>query len=43
MTCLFMACNRNLYAPNAKIEKKKLSLNFGRYSNNGASSKLIKN
>jgi len=38
-----MACNRNLYAPNAKIEKKKLSLNFGRYSNNGASSKLIKN
>tara|TARA_A100001515_G_scaffold54561_1_gene43127 strand:- start:3612 stop:4706 length:1095 start_codon:yes stop_codon:yes gene_type:complete len=38
-----MACNRNLYAPNAKIEKQKISLNFGRYRNGGASSKLIKN
>ena len=38
-----MACNRNLYAPNVKIEKQKISLNFGRYRNGGASSKLIKN
>jgi len=37
-----MACNRHLYAPNAKIEKPKLSLNVGRYSNVGNTSILIK-
>jgi len=37
-----MACNRHLYAPNAKIEKQKLNLNIAKYSNNGYSSKLIK-
>jgi len=37
-----MACNRNLYAPNAKIEKQSISLNVGRYQNKGNSSRLIK-
>ena len=37
-----MACNRNLYTPNAKIEKQPISLNVGRYSNRGSMSKLIK-
>ena len=37
-----MACNRHLYAPNAKIEKPNLNLNVGRYSNKGVMSKLIK-
>ena len=37
-----MACNRNLYAPNAKIEKQPINLNVGRYSNKGSMSKLIK-
>ena len=37
-----MACNRNLYAPNAKIEKPSLSLNVGRYQNKGNTSRLIK-
>ena len=37
-----MACNRNLYRPNAKIEKQPISLNVGRYQNKGNSSRLIK-
>mgnify|MGYP003151325841 CR=1 FL=1 len=37
-----MACNRNLYAPNAKIEKQAISLNVGRYQNKGNISRLIK-
>jgi len=37
-----MACNRNLYAPNAKIEKQAISLNVGRYQNKGNTSRLIK-
>ncbi len=37
-----MACNRNLYAPNAKIEKPTISLNVGRYQNKGNTSRLIK-
>ena len=37
-----MACNRHLYAPNAKVEKPKLNLNIARYSNTGASSTIIK-
>ena len=37
-----MACNRHLYAPNAKIEKPKLNINIAKYSNKGSMSKLIK-
>jgi len=37
-----MACNRNLYAPNAKIEKDTINLNVGRYQNKGNTSRLIK-
>ena len=38
-----MACNRHLYAPNAKIEKKSIDLNFAKYSQGGNASKIIKN
>jgi len=38
-----MACNRNLYRPNAKIEKPKLNISIAKYSNNGGASKIIKN
>ena len=37
-----MACNRHLYAPNAKIEKPKLNINIAKYENKGNMSKLIK-
>ena len=37
-----MACNRHLYAPNAKIEKQKLNINIAKYSNKGNVSKIIK-
>ena len=37
-----MACNRNLYRPNAKIEKPKLNINISKYSNSGNISKIIK-
>ena len=37
-----MACNRNLYRPNALVEKQKINLNVGRYSNKGFTSRLIK-
>ena len=37
-----MACNRHLYAPNAKVEKPKLNLNIARYSNTGTTSTIIK-
>jgi hypothetical protein len=37
-----MACNRNLYAPNVKIEKQKLNINIAKYTNTGYSSKIIK-
>jgi hypothetical protein len=37
-----MACNRHLYAPNAKIEKPKLNINIARYHNKGNTSKIIK-
>ena len=37
-----MACNRHLYAPNAKVEKPKLNINIAKYSNTGSASKLIK-
>ena len=38
-----MACNRHLYAPNAKIEKKSIDLSFSKYSQGGNMSKIIKN
>jgi len=37
-----MACNRNLYRPNAKVEKPKLNVNIAKYTNTGNTSKLIK-
>ena len=37
-----MACNRHLYAPNAKIEKPKLNISIAKYENKGNMSKLIK-
>ena len=36
-----MACNRNLYRPNPKIEKPKLNINIAKYKNTGAMSKII--
>jgi hypothetical protein len=38
-----MACNRHLYAPNAKIEKPKVNISIARYKNDGYSSTIIKN
>ena len=37
-----MACNRHLYAPNAKIERQAVNINIARYKNNGNMSKIIK-
>ena len=37
-----MACNRHLYAPNAKTEKPKLNISIAKYQNKGSTSKLIK-
>jgi len=37
-----MACNRHLYAPNAKIKKEKVNLNIMKYNNHGSTSKIIK-
>ena len=37
-----MACNRHLYAPNAKIEKPKLNISIAKYKNTGNMSKIIK-
>jgi len=37
-----MACNRHLYTPVAKKEKKNLNINFARYNNSGNMSKIIK-
>ena len=37
-----MACNRNLYRPNAKVEKQKLNINISKYNNSGNNSKIIK-
>ena len=36
-----MACNRNLYAPNANIEKQKVNISFARYANDGTRSQII--
>jgi hypothetical protein len=37
-----MACNRHLYAPNAKVERKPLNLHISTYNNKGFNSKIIK-
>ena len=37
-----MACNRHLYAPNAKTEKPKLNISIAKYRNDGNTSKIIK-
>tara|TARA_R110002074_G_scaffold233367_2_gene404999 strand:+ start:5262 stop:7484 length:2223 start_codon:yes stop_codon:yes gene_type:complete len=37
-----MACNKNKYTPAFKQEKKPISLSFGRYDNNGSTSKIIR-
>jgi hypothetical protein len=37
-----MACNRNLYRPNAKIQKDKLNISIARFTNTGNTSKIIK-
>jgi len=36
-----MACNKNLYRPNAQVQKNKLNLKIAKYTNSGAFSKLI--
>jgi hypothetical protein len=38
-----MACNRHLYAPNAKIDRQPVNINFAKYSQKGNMSKIIKN
>ena len=38
-----MACNRNLYRPNARVEKQKLNISIAKYKNKGLRSKLIQN
>jgi len=37
-----MACNRNLYKPNANIEKDKVNISFAKYTNTGERSQIIK-
>jgi len=37
-----MACNRHLYAPNAKVEQKKVEISISRYNNKGSNSTIIK-
>ena len=37
-----MACNRHLYAPNAKVERPKLNINIARFDNKSSVSKIIK-
>ena len=36
-----MACNKNLYKPNATIEKQKVNISFARYVNTGNRSQII--
>ena len=38
-----MACNRHLYAPNAKVEKPKINLSIAKYDNKGGTSRIIEN
>ena len=37
-----MACNRHLYAPNAKVERTPMNLNIAKYNNDGFNSQIIK-
>ena len=37
-----MACNKNKYTPVAQRRNNPVSLNFGKYNNDGSSSKIIK-
>ena len=37
-----MACNRHLYAPNAKVERTKVDISISRYNNKGSNSTIIK-
>ena len=37
-----MACNRQMYTPNPKIEKQKVSINISKYNNKGFTSQIIK-
>ena len=37
-----MACNRHLYTPNVKIERKNINISLSRYENQGNFSKIIK-
>ena len=38
-----MANNRHLYAPNPKIERSPVNINFAKYEQRGNMSKIIKN
>ena len=37
-----MACNRHLYAPNAKVERQPMNLSISKYNNKGFNSQIIK-
>ena len=37
-----MACNRHLYAPNAKVERTPMNLKIAKYNNDGYNSQIIK-
>ena len=37
-----MACNKDLYRPNAKIERPTINLSFSKYKQEGTLSKIIK-
>jgi len=39
---LFRSGGKNLYRPNAKVEKPKLNISIAKYKNTGSTSKLIK-
>ena len=36
-----MACNKNLYRPNAEIKREKVNISIAKYKNKGMRSKLI--
>jgi hypothetical protein len=38
-----MGCNRHLYRPNPKVEKKPLNITISKYNNKGFQSTIIKN
>ena len=37
-----MACNKDLYRPNATLQKPKLNINVAKYTQEGYSSEIIK-